>query len=312
MRNKMNLDVVAETEEEIKIEEFLNLLHKSSEVQEFLETMRNQAKARNVFKYRERVKDVNSAIRTYRINKKKLDEVHDYVGISFITNTEKEIYPIVDYLKEKLPNAEHIDFVDEEYIYSPLVYIKWVPPLGYNIFAKEKLIPNEREVPIEIRVCSKEAFISEQSAYYSVQKNDTIKMPIEEKNQLRNLVQHITYKLALLNMRELTEEERKKHTDELDDLLYKNEEFLKKNSDLCKDAILDLGKLIYRCEHENEMALDDKNLSKNAIDDIDEELKQRFNSLLENKEENFIIKVCNAIKKMRLIKYQDIRIPSLK
>ena len=113
-------------------------------------------------------------------------------------------------------------------------------------------------------------------------------------------------------MRELTEEERKKHTDELDDLLCKNEEFLKKNSDLCKDAILDLGKLIYRCEHENEMALDDKNLSKNAIDDIDEELKQRFNSLLENKEENFIIKVCNAIKKMRLIKYQDIRIPSLK
>ena len=204
MANKMNLNVVAETDEEKRIEAFLNLLHKSEEIKNFLNLMEEEAKKRDVFKFRCRVKNVDSAIRTHRINKKGLDEVRDYVGISFITKDEKSIYPIIEFLKTKLPNGDYVDFVAEEMIYSPLVYTKWVPPLGYNILAKEKLISNEMEVPIEIRVCSKEAYISEQSAYYSVQKNDTTNLPMETKNNLRNLVQHITYKLALLNTRELS------------------------------------------------------------------------------------------------------------
>lgn len=132
-------------------------------------------------------------------------------------------------------------------IYSPLVYIKWVPPLGYNIFAKEQLIPNERLVPIEIRVCSKEGYISEQSAYYSVQKNDTLKMPIEERQKLRNLVQHITYKFALLSIRELSNEESERHKKELDKIITENYKFLEKYRDLCEDALLDCGRLIYMC-----------------------------------------------------------------
>ena len=310
MKTKMNLDVVAETEEEKKIEEFLEMLHTSKEVQEFLTSMREEAKNRKVFKYRERIKDVNSAIRTHRINKKKLDEVHDYVGISFITNNEKEIYPIINYLKERLPNAEYIDFVDEEYIYSPLVYIKWVPPLGYNVFAKEPLIPNEREVPIEIRVCSKEGYISEQSAYYSVQKNDMTNMPIEEKQSLRNIVQHITYKLALLVTRSLTEDERKKHIEELNNIINKNREFLEKHIDLCKDAILDLGRLVYKCEHDSEITEDEKNLSKGEHDDIDEQLKIKFNEILKKEEGNEVERICKAIRKMILIDYHNLKIAS--
>lgn len=127
--------------------------------------MEEEAKKRNIFKFRCRVKNINSAIRTHRINKKGLDDVRDYVGISFITMDEKSIYPIINFLKTILPNGDYVDFVAEEMIYSPIVYTKWVPPLGYNILAKERLIPNEREIPIEIRVCSKEAYISEQSAY---------------------------------------------------------------------------------------------------------------------------------------------------
>ena len=68
-----------------------------------------------------------------------------------------------------------------------------MPPLGYNILAKEKLIPNEMEVPIEIRVCSKEAYISEQSAYYSVQKNDTTNLPMETKNNLRLMLRKMDF-----------------------------------------------------------------------------------------------------------------------
>ena len=99
MRNKMNLDVIAETNEEKNIEQYINMLHKSKEVKIFLEEMQAESKKRNVYKFRSRIKDVNSAIRTHRINKKGLDDVRDYVGISFITNTEEEIYPIIDYLK---------------------------------------------------------------------------------------------------------------------------------------------------------------------------------------------------------------------
>lgn len=307
MKNKMNLDVVAENEEEKRIEDFLNVLHKSSEVQQFLDLMREEAKRRNVFKYRARIKNANSAIRTYRINKKTLDNAHDYIGISFITHNEKEIYPIIDFLKQKLSSAEFIDFVSEEMIYSPLVYIKWVPPLGYNVLAKESLIPNQREVPIEIRVCSKEGFISEQAAYYSIQKNDSIKMPIEEKNNLRNIVQHIAYKLAILSIRELTEEERIKHERELNAVIYNNKEFLHKNKELCKEAILDLGRLIYRCENDREMEIDELNLDEVEVDKIDEYLKVKFGILLDDKRSSVIDTVCEAIKKIKLLSYKEVK-----
>lgn len=92
MRTKMNLNVVAEDEEEKKIENFLNKLHKSNEVQDFLNSMREEAERRKTYKYRDRIKNVNSAIRTYRINKKKLEDVHDYIGISFITNVFRDTY----------------------------------------------------------------------------------------------------------------------------------------------------------------------------------------------------------------------------
>lgn len=303
MANKMNLNVVAETDEEKRIEEFLNLLHKSEEIKKFLNLMEEEAKKREVFKFRCRVKNVDSAIRTHRINKKGLDDVRDYVGISFITKDEQSIYPIIDFLKTILPNGDYVDFVEEEMIYSPLVYTKWVPPLGYNILAKERLIPNEREIPIEIRVCSKEAYISEQSAYYSVQKNDTTNLPMQVKNNLRNLVQHITYKLALLNMRELSIDERKKHEIELIDIIEKDKEFLRENDLLVKDAVLDFGKLVYKCEYDKE--IDESCLSKQYMETVDDELKKVFEVYLDEADGNLINKVHKSIQKLLKVRYKD-------
>ena len=303
MANKMNLNVVAETDEEKRIEAFLNLLHKSEEIKNFLKLMEEEAKKRDVFKFRCRVKNVDSAIRTHRINKKGLDEVRDYVGISFITKDEKSIYPIIEFLKTKLPKGDYVDFVAEEMIYSPLVYTKWVPPLGYNILAKEKLIPNEMEVPIEIRVCSKEAYISEQSAYYSVQKNDTTNLPMETKNNLRNLVQHITYKLALLNTRELSEEEKKQHENELMDIIEKNKEFLEENNLLVKDAVLDFGKLVYKCEKDKEIS--EINLSSQYTEKIDDEIKNTFENFLDETEGKLVNKVNKSLEKLLKCQYED-------
>ena len=303
MANKMNLNVVAETDEEKRIEAFLNLLHKSEEIKNFLNLMEEEAKKRDVFKIRCRVKNVDSAIRTHRINKKGLDEVRDYVGISFITKDEKSIYPIIEFLKTKLLNGDYVDFVAEEMIYSPLVYTKWVPPLGYNILAKEKLIPNEMEVPIEIRVCSKEAYISEQSAYYSVQKNDTTNLPMQIKNNLRNLVQHITYKLALLNTRELSSEEREQHEKELMDIIEKNKEFLKENNLLVKDAVLDFGKLVYKCEKDKEISK--IILSSQCIEKIDDEIKNTFENFLDETDGKLVDKVNKSLEKLLKCQYED-------
>ena len=188
-------------------------------------------------------------------------------------------------------------------IYSPLVYTKWVPPLGYNILAKEKLIPNEMEVPIEIRVCSKEAYISEQSAYYSVQKNDTTNLPMETKNNLRNLVQHITYKLALLNTRELSEEEKKQHENELMDIIEKNKEFLKENNLLVKDAVLDFGKLVYKCEKDKEISK--IILSSQCIEKIDDEIKNTFENFLDKTDGKLVDKVNKSLEKLLKCQYED-------
>ncbi|MGN1351884.1 MAG: hypothetical protein ACI4VE_03795 [Clostridia bacterium] len=310
MRNKMNLDVIAETNEEKNIEQYINMLHKSKEVKIFLEEMQAESKKRNVYKFRSRIKDVNSAIRTHRINKKGLDDVRDYVGISFITNTEEEIYPIIDYLKEKLPNGDFVDFVAEENIYSPLVYIKWVPPLGYNILAKEPMIPNQKSVPIEVRVCSKEAYISEQSAYYSIQKNDKTGLPIEEKQHLRDLAQHISYKLALLNIRQLSINERERHTIELNNIIDNNFDFINSHKELVIDAILDMGRLIYKCEHDDEISVAEKVLSQKDIDDIDDKIKLIFSNnldVIKIFDKNITNNVFNAIKEMRNIDYRDIK-----
>ena len=302
MANKMNLNVFAETDEEKKIEKYLTLLHKSKEVKDFLNIMEKEAKKRNVFKFRCRIKNVDSAIRTYRINKKGLNDVRDYVGISFITKDEKRIYPIIDFLKKQIPNADFVDFVAEEMIYSPLVYTKWVPPLGYNVLAKVKLIPDEMEVPVEIRVCSEEAYISEQSAYYSIQKNDTTNLPMQVKNNLRNLVQHITYKLALLNVRNLSTDEMQKHERELLDIIKNNKDFLKENHLLVKDAVLDFGKLVYKCQKDKE--IDNSDLSDQFIEKIDEKIKGTFEDCLNETDGDIINRIHKSLQKLLTYNYE--------
>ena len=127
------------------------------------------------------------------------------------------------------------------------------------------------------------------------------------KNNLRNIVHHITYKLAILNMKELTDKEKTKHIQELNNIIDRNSIFLKENYELCKDGILDFGRLVYRCEHDKEMTEDQERLTKGEIDDIDELLKKKFNDFLENDGENIVEKVYKAVNQMRKIKYEEIK-----
>ena len=123
MRN-IDLDVQAETEEKKAIASYLTQLHTSAEIKSFMDEMQNYAEKHNIFKYKARIKDVNSAIRTYRINHKSLSDVSDYIGFTFIVNTEDEIQPIVEYLHTQLSNVNDIDFLAEDSVYSPLTWMK--------------------------------------------------------------------------------------------------------------------------------------------------------------------------------------------
>lgn len=275
MRN-IDLDVQAETEEEKAIASYLTQLHTSAEVKTFMDKMQNYAEKHNIFKYKARIKDVKSAIRTYRINHKSLSEVSDYIGFTFIVNTEDEIQPIVEYLHTQLSNANDINFLAEDSVYSPLTWMKWVPPLTYNLFAKEELIPNIEPVPIEIRICSKEGFVAEQSAYYSVHKNDHTGLEIKVKQNLKDVTQHLTYKLAIIGNRNLSENEMKQEIRELHQILNSQRVFLLSNWKLIKEAIIDCGMLIYKIQNDTSISIDELNLPKEDILKIEDEIKKIF------------------------------------
>ena len=248
MRN-IDLNVQAETEEEKAIASYLTQLHTSAEVKSFMDNMQNYAEKHNIFKYKARIKDIKSAIRTYRINHKSLSDVSDYIGFTFIVNTEAEIQPIVEYLHTQLSNVNDIDFLAEDSVYSPLTWMKWVPPLTYNLFAKEELIPNLKPVPMEIRICSKEGFIAEQSAYYSIHKNDHTGLETKVKQNLKDITQHLAYKLAIIGNRNLSENEMKQEIRELHQILNSQRVFLLSNWNLIKEALIDCGMLIYKIQN---------------------------------------------------------------
>lgn len=60
------------TDEEREIENYLNVLYESGEVKNFLAKIQEEAENSNIYKYRSRIKNPNSAIRIHRINKKNL------------------------------------------------------------------------------------------------------------------------------------------------------------------------------------------------------------------------------------------------
>ncbi len=324
--HNMNLNVQVETKEEKEIETYLTLLHNSSEVKAFMNEMKNYAKEQNVFKYRARIKDVKSAIRTYRINHKPLSEVSDYMGLTFMVDTEEKIKPIVDYLHKRLSNVNDIDLVAEDMAYSPLIWIKWLPPLTYNLFAKEELILGEKPVPIEIRICSKEGFVSEQAAYYSLHKNDYTGLELKVKQNLKDIAQHLTYKLAMIGNRDLSQDEMNIEMRKLHQILNSQRVFLLSNWNLIEEAIIDCGMLIYKIQNDKLVSDDEINSSKEDMLKIEDEIKKVFWDNFEKvPKENYFEMTpdgkykadlgkafFNASTFMKSISYEDIRKKALK
>ena len=71
-----------------------------------------------------------------------------------------------------------------------------------------------------------------------------------------------------------------------------------------------MGRLIYKCEHDDEISVAEKVLSQKDIDDIDDKIKLIFSNnldVIKIFDKNITHNVFNAIKEMRNIDYRDIK-----
>lgn len=306
MRNKMRKDMIPETEEEKAIAEHLEALRNSDEVQNFSKKMQDIAQTNEVKRFRSRTKTTNSAIRTLRVRRAENLPVAqtDYCGYTFITEDETTIPEIVEQIKEILPNAEYLDFSKEDVLYSPIFKIKRCPPLAYSILAREKM-EEQLECPIEIRVCTKEGFISEQAVYYTIYKNDELDIDWENKDKIRDISQHIMYKLALLDMRkDLSDEEKRRHTMELNKILENNRAYLARYNEIFESVIAEYGKSVYEFENFDRISNMNASLTEDQQDDAFDSMKNNYLTIFKSIQGlEFISRINTATKRMRTRDY---------
>lgn len=162
---------------------------------------------------------------------------------------ESTIYEIAKRLEDSYPNCGSIDFLAEENVYSPLCYVKKVPPLSYNILTRES-VGKQLNVPVEIRICTRESYLSNQSIHDTIYKNDELDIPLEERIRLLCVSQHVVYKLALLyNSRD----QKKTLKQELNQILKDNKSIIAKYDEVFLNVIMDYGMNVYEYEHHREL-----------------------------------------------------------
>lgn len=285
-----------------QIKDVLTKLYENPDLVGFINHMQSAINGFQIEKFIPRVKTIESAQRTARVKSfKSIEDANDYIGVSFVVRDENQIYDIAQRLKQVYPNSGSIDFLAEENVYSPLCYIKKVPPLSYNIITREK-VGTQENVPVEIRICTKEAHLSNQAVHDTVYKNDNLEIPFDEKIKLLCLSQHIVYKLGLLGMRRnLSETQRQKHEDELRLVLDNNKAFLAKHAKAFESVIVEYGMSAYEYEHSEEFAKLPQEQRKARLSSIRKKYAQMY---FQNGKANldFVERANKPIQEMRNIK----------
>lgn len=199
--NNLQEKILSNTIKEIK---------NSKEVQRFISDMEDFFKDKvEIFSYR--IKEPFSAIRTYRLaNYKNANQLHDLLGFLIVVDNKDEIKYIEKVLKEKVEtnNVKIYDLLTEKKFeaksykkiednindnqYNSLVFNDintWLeipndlnillPPFSYNLLCAKKFKDIDNEIPIEFRIQTKEDFITTESYYYTIHKNDTLQLNIK-------------------------------------------------------------------------------------------------------------------------------------
>lgn len=210
MENLMNKNFYATTEQEKTLCCTIEQMNNTNEILQFVKNLENELKGEvDIFNYR--IKKKYSAIRTYRLaNYNRAEQLHDLLGILIVVNNKSEIKRIEDKINKHFTNENIKTYnllnemkfkvkrynVLEENIkdnkYNELIFNdictwleipngldKLLPPFSYNILFNKKFKSVSVPISIEIRIQTKEDFITTESYYYTIHKNDNIKFNLK-------------------------------------------------------------------------------------------------------------------------------------
>lgn len=247
-------------------------MNNSTEIKDFAKELESIIKDNSeIFSFR--IKEQFSAIRTYRLaNYNNAEQMHDLLGFLIVVDNNLEIKKIEELLKNYLTEEnikiynllnekefktiqyntiqEHIEkrqynqliFNDiNEWLYIPKDLNKLLPPFSYNILCKKKFEDIDYQIPIEIRIQTKEDFITTESYYYTIHKNDTINL--NKKIPLLCMCFRILRRMTNIafekdiSVRERYEEEIRKIEDS-------NKKFIEQNKEELERVFLEHNKIV--------------------------------------------------------------------
>ena len=157
MKNLMNTKFEPENiQEEILCKKIYNAQN-SIELEMFANKMEKLLKDKvEIFAYR--IKAPYSAIRSYRLaNYKDAEKIHDLLGFLIVVEDISQIKQIKELIIKNL---------DVEY-------------KVFNLLDEKEFKDIKESIPVEIRIQTKEDFITTESYYYTIHKNDNIELNVK-------------------------------------------------------------------------------------------------------------------------------------
>ena len=209
MKNLMNTKFEPENiQEEILCKKIYNAQN-SIELEMFANKMEKLLKDKvEIFAYR--IKAPYSAIRSYRLaNYKDAEKIHDLLGFLIVVedisqikqikeliiknlDVEYKVFNLLDEKEFKAKEYKKISGQVKENQYNERIFKDintWLevpnnldvllPPFSYNILCNKEFKDIKESIPVEIRIQTKEDFITTESYYYTIHKNDNIELNVK-------------------------------------------------------------------------------------------------------------------------------------
>jgi len=279
-KNKMNADLVPENEEEEKLARRLENIRSSAELQSFLLQLKSEIETLGILHFMSRVKKTGSAIRKFRKGEyRTASELDDLCGIMIVTEDLEQLYRASELMKRLFAQNRSIDLNnDTKYVGAA--------PLSYLIQSEMSFSDIEETVPVEIRIQEKTRFITIESLYYTLYKNDTMQGP--EKWALNEVMMQIMRRQAQLDETDCDEETRGRVRTEIQSIVSENIELLEKNREVVYEAWKEYARVRYEYTHNIEMeasSLLNPSILTQLNDIISEEFDKAYQRFKKEREE---------------------------
>ncbi len=244
-RNKMQDNLIAETDEERRLLERLKHIRESEEVQGFLLMIKSELEEKigNVH-FKARIKKNGSAIRKFRKGGyERASQMDDLCGVMIVTEDLSQVYLLVETIKKLLNKPQFLDLNDKTGNYG-------VPPLSYILKSEMEFNDVEGTVPFEIRVQEVSRFITIEATYYSIYKNDALS---DDKWEINEVMLQIIRRQAQLDTGKCDNETKKKIKEEIAQLMAENAEIIVDNKQVVYEVWREYARVRFEYLHNTEI-----------------------------------------------------------